>query len=144
MAGTLNLARMDRPGLRERLAARILLVITASNIRLTNDVDLLLATMSGYATAQSAIVLMAGTRSVVMRYAIKPGSSEPVRVTWSGGQGHVLCDEGRGYAIGREAIMHALRAVEDKRLGLRPESPGCLNRRPSGNSVCLRQKTPIR
>ncbi|KAL3485143.1 hypothetical protein BJX62DRAFT_243259 [Aspergillus germanicus] len=121
-----GLAGMDRPGLRERLAARTPSVMDVSNLRLTNDVDLLSATMSRYPTVRSAIALIAGTGSVAMRYTIQPGSSEPTRVARSGGWGHLLGDEGGGYAIGREAIRHTLRAVEDERLGLRCESLGKL------------------
>jgi N-acetylmuramic acid 6-phosphate etherase len=122
----LGIAGMDRPGLREGLAARIPSVMDVSNLRLTNDVDLLAATMSRYPTIRSAIVLIAGTGSVAMRYTVQPESSEPTRVARSGGWGHLLGDEGGGYAIGRQAIRHTLRAVEDKRLGLQQETLGTL------------------
>ncbi|KAL2783083.1 hypothetical protein BJX66DRAFT_330840 [Aspergillus keveii] len=122
----LGIAGMDRPGLREGLAARIPSVMDVSNLRLTNDVDLLAATMSRYPTIRSAIVLIAGTGSVAMRYTVQPGSSEPTRVARSGGWGHLLGDEGGGYAIGRQAIRHTLRAFEDQRLGLQQETLGTL------------------
>ncbi|KAL2832740.1 hypothetical protein BJY01DRAFT_253762 [Aspergillus pseudoustus] len=124
----IGLAGMDRPGLRDSLAAKIPLVLSASELRLTNDVDLLTATMSRHPNVRSAIVLIAGTGSVAMRYNAQqqPGTGAPTRVARSGGWGHLLGDEGGGYAIGREAIQHTLRAVEDTRLGLRGEPLGDL------------------
>jgi N-acetylmuramic acid 6-phosphate etherase len=139
----LGIAGMDRLGLCERLAARIPSVMDVSNLRLTNDVDLLAATMSRYPAVRSAIVLIAGTGSVAMRYTIQPISNEPTRVARCGGWGHLLGDEGGGYAIGRQAIRHTLRAVEDEKLGLQSESLGPLEERYSINSVCLQQKTLI-
>jgi N-acetylmuramic acid 6-phosphate etherase len=100
--------------------------MNVSHLCLTNDVDLLSAIMFQYPAVRSAIVLIAGTGSVAMRYTIHSSSNESTRVARSGGWGHLLGDEGGGYAIGKQAIRHTLRAIEDKRLGLQQETLGPL------------------
>ncbi|KAL2867432.1 putative glucokinase regulator family protein [Aspergillus lucknowensis] len=122
----IGLAGMDRPGLRDALASKIASITGASAPRLTNDVDLLAAAMSRHPDVQSAIVLIAGTGSVAMRYNIRAGTREPRRVARSGGWGHLLGDEGGGYVIGVEAIKQTMRALEDQRLGLQSEDLGRL------------------
>ncbi|KAL3465737.1 hypothetical protein BJX64DRAFT_296992 [Aspergillus heterothallicus] len=116
-----GLAGIDRPGLRNRFTAMIPSALSASDLRLTNDVDLLAASMARHPETRLGIVLIAGTGSVAMRYDLRPDSREATRVARSGGWGHLFGDEGGGYAIGRAAILHTLRAIEDTGLGLRRE-----------------------
>ena len=115
----LGLAGIDRSGFREALlpdVSALFGVAAPDNLRLTNDVDLLAAAMNRHPGSESAIVLIAGTGSVAMRYHWTSGL--PVRVARSGGWGHILGDEGGGYAIGLRAIKHTVARLEDARLGL--------------------------
>lgn len=115
------LAGMDRPGLREKTESTIARVLghPSGTLRLSNDVDLLSAVMGRHPDISSAIVLIAGTGSVAMRYSTGSGT-EPTRTARSGGWGHLLGDEGGGYSIGLEAVKHTLTACEEVTLGIRP------------------------
>jgi N-acetylmuramic acid 6-phosphate etherase len=86
---------------------------------LSNDVDLLSAVMGRHSDISSAIVLIAGTGSVAMRYSTESGT-EPTRTARSGGWGNLLGDEGGGYSIGLEAVKHTLTVCEEVNLGIRP------------------------
>lgn len=115
----IGLAGLDRCGFREALIPKVVELLglpVGDGIRLTNDVDLLAASMAEHPVAASAIVAIAGTGSVSMRYTQK--GDEYVRVARSGGWGHILGDEGGGYAIGLQAIKHTLTALEERKLGL--------------------------
>jgi N-acetylmuramic acid 6-phosphate etherase len=61
-----------------------------------------------------------------MRYSLKGDNF--VRLARSGGWGHLLGDEGGGYAIGREAIQRCLSLIEDRRLGLRKQGASAFER----------------
>ncbi|KAH8690314.1 putative glucokinase regulator family protein [Talaromyces proteolyticus] len=114
-------AGMDRPGMRERVKAvlsPILGLNESTNIRITNDVDLLAAAMIRHPEISSSIVLIAGTGSIAIRYAVDGETLFPKRIIRSGGWGHLLGDEGAGYAIGREAIRYTLWSIEEFQLGL--------------------------
>ncbi|KAJ5613373.1 hypothetical protein N7510_006567 [Penicillium lagena] len=123
----IGLAGLDRAGFSVNLAPKLEelfgLDYNAGQIRLTNDVDLLTAAVATSHHAPAAVVLIAGTGSVAMRYtwAAKQGF---VRVARSGGWGHLLGDEGGGYAIGLEAIKHTLVVLEEIALGLRTQEFG--------------------
>ncbi|KAL4995374.1 hypothetical protein BDV10DRAFT_196743 [Aspergillus recurvatus] len=118
----IGLAGLDRPGLRDTVEPKIAAVLGRASVslRLTNDVDLLAAAMTQRPDAPSAIVVIAGTGSVAMRYTTTEAGREPTRTARSGGWGHLLGDEGGGYSIGLEAIKHTLTVCEETRLGLRP------------------------
>ncbi|KAL4746970.1 hypothetical protein BDW72DRAFT_209938 [Aspergillus terricola var. indicus] len=120
------LAGLDRPGLYDVIGSRIAAVLgrPAVSLRLTNDVNLLAAAMTQRPEVPSAIVLIAGTGSVAMRYTITEPGREPTRTARSGGWGHLLGDEGGGYSIGLEAIKHTLAVCEENRLGLRSDCVG--------------------
>ena len=117
----IGLAGMDRPGLREKTESTISEVLghPSGLLRLSNDVDLLSAVMGRHPDISSAVVLVAGTGSVAMRYSTESGT-EPTRTARSGGWGHLLGDEGGGYSIGLEAVKHTLIAWEEVILGIRP------------------------
>lgn len=114
-------AGMDRPGMQERVKATLSPMLglnQSTNIRITNDVDLLAAAMVQHPEISSSIVLIAGTGSIAIRYEIDSQIPVPKRVARSGGWGHLLGDEGAGYAIGREAIRQTLWSIEGFQLGL--------------------------
>ncbi|GAQ10212.1 N-acetylmuramic acid 6-phosphate etherase [Aspergillus lentulus] len=124
----IGLAGIDRRNLRESLLPRVcaLFGLTEKEIRLTNDVDLLVAAASSHRDCSSAVVVIAGTGSVAMRYNRSDDGNEYSRIARSGGWGHILGDEGGGYAIGLEAIKYTLAVLEETRLGIRIEPLGRL------------------
>ncbi|PKX93558.1 putative glucokinase regulator family protein [Aspergillus novofumigatus IBT 16806] len=124
----IGLAGIDRKNFRESLLPRICACfgLTEKEIRLTNDVDLLVAAASSHRDCSSAVVVIAGTGSVAMRYNRSDEGNEYSRVARSGGWGHTLGDEGGGYAIGLEAIKYTLAVLEDTRLGIPIEPLGPL------------------
>lgn len=112
-------AGMDRPGMRERVRAalsRKLGLDESTRILITNDVDLLAAAMKRHPETSSSIVVIAGTGSIAIRYAQDADGQTPRRIARSGGWGHLLGDEGAGYAIGRQAIRQALTSIENLKL----------------------------
>ncbi|GIK05046.1 hypothetical protein Aspvir_009145 [Aspergillus viridinutans] len=117
----IGLAGIDRKNFRESLLPKICVLfgLTEEEIRLTNDVDLLAAAASPHQDCSSPVVVIAGTGSVAMRYNRSDDGNEYSRVARSGGWGHILGDEGGGYAIGLEAIKYTLAFEEAvlKRLG---------------------------
>lgn len=124
----IGLAGIDRENFRETLLPKICarFGLTEKEIRLTNDVDLLVAAASSHQDCSSAVVVISGTGSVAMRYNRSDDGKEYSRVARSGGWGHILGDEGGGYAIGLEAIKYTLAVLEDMRLGIRTEPLGGL------------------
>jgi N-acetylmuramic acid 6-phosphate etherase len=113
---------MDRTGLRERVIAtlsRKLRLDQSVIMRVTNDVDLLAAAMSRHPEVTSSIVMIAGTGSIAIRYSNCGNEQTPSRVARCGGWGHLLGDEGAGYAIGRQAICQVLSSIEDMKLNRR-------------------------
>ncbi|GFF51897.1 N-acetylmuramic acid 6-phosphate etherase [Aspergillus udagawae] len=124
----IGLAGIDRKNFRESLLPKLCLLfgLTEKEIRLTNDVDLLAAAASPHQDCSSAIVVIAGTGSVAMRYNRSDDGNEYSRVARSGGWGHILGDEGGGYAIGLEAIKYTLAVLEEMRLGIRIKPLGRL------------------
>ncbi|KAF7165196.1 hypothetical protein CNMCM5623_009462 [Aspergillus felis] len=124
----IGLAGIERKNFRESLLQKICVLfgLTEKKIRLTNDVDLLAAAASYHRDCSSAVVVIAGTGSVAMRYNQSDDGNEYTRVARSGGWGHILGDEGGGYAIGLEAIKYTLAVLEDMRLGIYTGPLGCL------------------
>ena len=90
------------------------------NLEITNDIELLACSAAGKYKVDSAVVLVAGTGSVAVRYARRNGRF--VRSGRSGGWGHLLGDDGSGFNIGRQAIRLALRAVDEYDLQGRAQS----------------------
>ncbi|KAH1281439.1 hypothetical protein KXX35_004272 [Aspergillus fumigatus] len=124
----IGLAGIDRKNFRASLLPKICecFGLTEKDIRLTNDVDLLVAAATSHRDCSSAVVVIAGTGSVAMRYNRSVDGSEYSRVARSGGWGHILGDEGGGYAIGLEAIKYTLTVLEEMRLGICTEPLGLL------------------
>ncbi|GES66771.1 glucokinase regulator family protein [Aspergillus terreus] len=117
----IGLAGIDRNRFREILTPKLqdAFGVSGEALRLTNDVDLLAGAMIQHAEVRSAVVVIAGTGSVAMRYEWDAQQQHPGRVARSGGWGHLLGDEGGGYAIGLQALKSAMSALEERRLGLR-------------------------
>lgn len=115
-------AGMDRPGMRERVEAAVtqsLNLNKSTHVRITNDVDLLAAAMARHPEISSSLVVIAGTGSIAIRYAYNHNDITPRRVARAGGWGHLLGDEGAGYAIGRQAIRKTLFSLEKFNLSQR-------------------------
>ncbi|KAL2860027.1 hypothetical protein BJX68DRAFT_275482 [Aspergillus pseudodeflectus] len=115
-------AGMDRPGMRERVQAAVaqnLNLNKSIQMRITNDVDLLAAAMARHPEISSSLVVIAGTGSIAIRYAYNNDDIVPRRVARAGGWGHLLGDEGAGYAIGRQAIRKTLFSLDDIKLAPR-------------------------
>ncbi|KAL4898069.1 hypothetical protein BDV59DRAFT_197023 [Aspergillus ambiguus] len=121
LAVWIGLAGIDRGQFRESLTPKLCdtFGVSVKNLRLTNDVDLLAGAMIQHREARSAIVVIAGTGSVAMRYEWDAKRNQPRRLARSGGWGHLLGDEGGGYAIGLQALKSTMTAVEELRLGVR-------------------------
>ncbi|OJJ65791.1 hypothetical protein ASPBRDRAFT_164676 [Aspergillus brasiliensis CBS 101740] len=112
-------AGMDRPGMRERVQAAVAQKLNLNKpiqMRVTNDVDLLAAAMARHPEISSSLVVIAGTGSIAIRYAYSNDDIVPRRVARTGGWGHLLGDEGAGYAIGRQAIRKTLFSLDNIRL----------------------------
>lgn len=129
----IGIAGSDRNGYREQiipLISRRLGLAAPEQLRVTNDVDLLAASLSNYKhfEVSSAVVAIAGTGSICMRYNKDTDGLDHARVARSGGWGHRLGDEGSGYALGREAIRHVLSVVDARQLGIEKEDAGPLER----------------
>lgn len=115
-------AGMDRPGMRERVQAAVkqsLNLDESVQIRITNDVDLLAAAMARHPEVSSSLVVVAGTGSIAIRYAYNSNDIVPRRIARAGGWGHLLGDEGAGYAIGRQAIRKTLFSIDSIKLAQR-------------------------
>lgn len=100
-------------------------------LRVTDDVHLLTATAESKPDIKNLIVLLAGTGSIVMAYK-RDEKSQFYQSGRVGGWGHLLGDDGSGYAISREAIRRALGFYERQKLrksaGLDSEEPSRLCR----------------
>ncbi|OKL56265.1 hypothetical protein UA08_08459 [Talaromyces atroroseus] len=115
-------AGMDRPGMKERVQATItqqLDLDKSVQVRVSNDVDLLAAAMVRHPEVSSSLVVIAGTGSIAIRYALESNDGTPKRVARAGGWGHLLGDEGAGFAIGRQAVRKTLCSLEEINLGHR-------------------------
>jgi len=105
--GWIGLAGVDRPSDRERLLPALTGDIVAP--RITNDGELVLAGLGG----RAGVGLIAGTGSIAMG---RNAAGESVR---AGGWGHIIGDEGSGWAFG----VAALKAVAAEVDGSGPPAP---------------------
>lgn len=76
----------------------------AGSVRVTNDAELVL----GGLASMVGVALIAGTGSIAL------GRNAQGEARRAGGWGHVLGDEGSGYAIGRSALQAATRASDGR------------------------------
>ncbi len=98
----LGLAGLDTPADGAALAPG--LAALASVVHLVNDAELLLSALP----AQVGVALIAGTGSIAV------GRSAAGAATRVGGWGHLLGEEGSGYAIGSAALNAAVRAADGR------------------------------
>ncbi|KAH8550440.1 putative glucokinase regulator family protein [Umbelopsis sp. PMI_123] len=117
-------AGCDGPESQERFKPELIKLFKdtdSSNIKVTNDVDLLASGLDG----KEGVVLIAGTGSIAIRYA-----SSGKRIKRSGGLGYLVGDEGSGWDIGRAAIHHAGSVIDEQ------TSPSELSKRVLGELGC--------
>ncbi|HEV2659540.1 MAG TPA: BadF/BadG/BcrA/BcrD ATPase family protein, partial [Ktedonobacteraceae bacterium] len=98
----LGLAGIDRPADYDALLPHLRFVAAA--VRLTNDAELVLSALE----EQAGVALIAGTGSIAL------GQDGKGRSERCGGWGHLLGDEGSGYAIGLRALQAAVRAADGR------------------------------
>ncbi len=101
-AAWLGMAGVDRPEDTALLLPH--LQVLAGTIRLTNDAELLLSALD----QAVGVALIAGTGSIAL------GRDTHGATTRAGGWGHILGDEGSGYAIGQQALQAAARAADGR------------------------------
>ena len=101
-AAWLGLAGVDHPG---DVAALLLQArALAKTVRVTNDAELLLAALP----RGIGVAVIAGTGSIAF------GCNTQGESARAGGWGHVMGDEGSGYAIGRDALRAAVRGADGR------------------------------
>lgn len=101
-AAWLGLAGVDHPG---DVAALLLQArALAKTVRVTNDAELLLAALP----RGIGVAVIAGTGSIAL------GCNTQGESARAGGWGHVMGDEGSGYAIGRDALRAAVRGADGR------------------------------
>lgn len=101
-AAWLGLAGMDRQADLDIL--RPFLSTLAERVLLTNDAELLLAGLE----QALGVVLIAGTGSIAL------GRDAAGHKARAGGWGHILGDEGSGYAMAQQALQAAVRASDGR------------------------------
>ncbi|KAH9224995.1 putative glucokinase regulator family protein [Leptodontidium sp. 2 PMI_412] len=109
----IGLAGYDRPNIASRinpLLAKLFHPEVGSQLKISNDIDLI-ANNFGNNNVDSVTVLVAGTGSIAMSFERKDGQLE--QTGRSGGWGHLLSDDGSGYAIGRQALRFALESADE-------------------------------
>ena len=99
-AAWLGLAGVDHPRDVEALLPQVSGL--ATTVRITNDAELLLAALPHGVGA----AVIAGTGSIAL------GRNVRGMFARAGGWGHVMGDEGSGYAIGRDALRAAVRCAD--------------------------------
>src|SRR4029453_1685812 len=100
--GCAGAAGADTPASKEVLAGRLARQFPAAQIEVVHDARLILAA----AGLDAGAVLIAGTGSVAW------GMTPDGREARCGGGGGFLGGEGRGYAVGRDAVREALREYD--------------------------------
>lgn len=98
----IGLAGIDTPQARHDFTPHLRAL--APHVLLTNDAELGLSALP----QAVGIVLIAGTGSIAL------GRDLHGNVQRSGGWGHILGDEGSGYALGQQALQAVVRAVDGR------------------------------
>lgn len=115
----IGLAGYDRPNIANTVNSALSKLFQrrcGKDFRITTDIDLLLSPFVYEHQLDSAIVLVAGTGSTAMSY--RRDGNDFIRTGRCGGWGHLLGDDGSGYAMGREALRVALGEAEQFNLSL--------------------------
>jgi N-acetylglucosamine kinase-like BadF-type ATPase len=98
----LGIAGIDRQADQQMFEAHVQSL--ASTVYVTNDAELALSALP----ATVGVVVIAGTGSISL------GRNAHGQTTRSGGWGHILGDEGSGYALGHQALRAAVRAADGR------------------------------
>ena len=98
----LGIAGIDRQEDQQILATHVQAL--ANTVYITNDAELALSALP----ATIGVGLIAGTGSIAL------GRNAQGQTTRSGGWGHILGDEGSGYALGHQALRAAVRAADGR------------------------------
>lgn len=107
------IAGYDRPSIQPRVdkaLSTLLRLPIGDGLIVSTDIDLVPASIATRPGIDSAIVLVAGTGSIAMRY--QKHKSGFVRTGRAGGWGHLLGDDGSGFGLGREGARIALEASD--------------------------------
>jgi len=121
----IGLAGYDRPNIMNRinpLLSNLFHPEARSELKITNDIELLANTVADQNSVDSVVVLVAGTGSIAMSFERQDGRLE--RTGRSGGWGHVLGDDGSGYGIGRQALRLSLESADEINLRKEGERAG--------------------
>ncbi|KAH9048034.1 hypothetical protein EDB84DRAFT_1459016 [Lactarius hengduanensis] len=89
-----------------------LLSVPIERLIISNDTHLLAAPLRLLPDVKTAVVVVAGTGSIVSSFREGPGGALPEALARVGGWGWILGDEGGGFDVGRTAVR-ALLAQED-------------------------------
>lgn len=89
-----------------------LLSVPIERLIISNDTHLLAAPLRLLLDVKTAVVVVAGTGSIVSSFREGPGDALPEALARVGGWGWILGDEGGGFDVGRTAVR-ALLAQED-------------------------------
>lgn len=138
-----GIAGYDRPAIQPKVDQALselfrLPLGDESRLMVTTDIDLLPATVTSKPNIDSALVLVAGTGSIAMRY--QRHQSGFVRTGRAGGWGHLLGDDGSGYSLGREAARIALQASDVHR-STNPKSDDLSNFSPLAAAILKHLQT---
>jgi N-acetylmuramic acid 6-phosphate etherase len=118
-AAWVGMAGYGRPSLTSAIGqalSKLLRLPAGSDLKITTDIDLLPASVSGDRDLDDVVVVVAGTGSIAMSYAHVGSGKEFQRTHRVGGWGHLLGDDGSGYGIGREALRVALYSSDQYRV----------------------------
>ncbi|KAN0131895.1 hypothetical protein V8E53_010175 [Lactarius tabidus] len=113
-AAWLGVSGVDSSATISHLLPRVsaLLSIPIERLVISNDTHLLAAPLRLLQDVRTAVVVVAGTGSIVSSFREGPGDALPEALARVGGWGWILGDEGGGFDMGRTAVR-ALLAQED-------------------------------
>lgn len=112
----IGLAGYDRVQLQPSIHASLSKIFhqpLGPRLKVSADIDLLAAPLILEPTCRSAIVLVAGTGSIAMRYT-RQADGIPARTARLGGWGRLLGDDGSGFDLGRRAIRQTLSRLDSR------------------------------
>ncbi len=126
-AAWLGVAGVDSSATISRLLPHVstLLSVPTERLIISNDTHLLAAPLRLLPDVQTAVVVVAGTGSIVSSFREGPGDALPEALARVGGWGWILGDEGGGFDVGRTALR-ALLAEEDSETTGVAVTPGAL------------------
>ena len=94
-----------------------LLSIPIERLIISNDTHLLAAPLRLLQDVRTAVVVVAGTGSIVSSFHEGPGNALPEALARVGGWGWILGDEGGGFDVGRTAVRALLTQEDSETMG---------------------------